>query len=62
ATYNTMESLIKEAREIYDGNDFRELNDIYVKNKVIVEKLENLVPRAHKEIIKGHEDHTGPQL
>ncbi|CAG8464219.1 1613_t:CDS:2 [Dentiscutata heterogama] len=53
-----MESLIKEAREIYDGNDIRELNEIYVKNKAIVEKLENLIPRAHKEITKEHEDHN----
>ncbi|CAG8701387.1 12694_t:CDS:10, partial [Gigaspora margarita] len=61
ATTYIMESLIEEAREIYDGSDFKELNDRYVKDKAIVEKLEKLVPRAHKEIIK-HEDHTGSKI
>ncbi|RIB24862.1 hypothetical protein C2G38_2167444 [Gigaspora rosea] len=56
-----MESLIEEAREIYDGSDFKELNERYEKDKAIVEKLEKLVPRAHKEIIK-HEDHTGSKI
>ncbi|CAG8560462.1 2610_t:CDS:2, partial [Scutellospora calospora] len=35
-----MEALIKEAREIYDGSDLRDLNDKYVKDKAVVEKLE----------------------
>ncbi|CAG8591230.1 3051_t:CDS:2 [Acaulospora morrowiae] len=51
-----------EAREIYDGNDLKELNSIYIKDRIIAEKLEKLIPKAHEQVLEKHKDHTGPQL
>ncbi|CAG8683647.1 8681_t:CDS:2, partial [Dentiscutata erythropus] len=50
-----------EAREIYDGKDIHELNDIFVKNEDIAEKLRKLVPKAHRKLINENKDHTGDE-
>ncbi|CAG8697440.1 41606_t:CDS:2 [Gigaspora margarita] len=50
-----------EAREIYDGKDIHELNDIFTKNEEIAEKLRKLVPKAHQKVINENKDHDGDE-
>ncbi|CAG8557987.1 16491_t:CDS:2, partial [Racocetra fulgida] len=42
-----------EVQEIYDGNDLRELNDIFMKDEGIAEKL------THEKIIEDYKDPAG---
>ncbi|CAG8524779.1 13408_t:CDS:2, partial [Dentiscutata heterogama] len=50
-----------ETREIYNGIDIYELNDIFENNEDIAEKLRNLVLKAHKKIINTNKKHTGDE-
>ncbi|CAG8624218.1 34485_t:CDS:2, partial [Racocetra persica] len=48
-----------DVKEIYDGNDLRELNEIFMKDEGIAEKLRKLIPKAHKKIIEDYKDPAG---
>ncbi|CAG8705369.1 2606_t:CDS:2 [Dentiscutata erythropus] len=50
-----------EAREIYNGIDIYELNDIFETNEDIAEKLRNLVLKAHKKFIHENKKHIGDE-
>ncbi|CAG8568641.1 20850_t:CDS:2 [Cetraspora pellucida] len=49
----------KEVQEIYDGKDIRELNDIFIKDEEIAEKLRKLIQKAHKKILEDSKVSTG---
>ncbi|EXX58374.1 D-arabinono-1,4-lactone oxidase [Rhizophagus irregularis DAOM 197198w] len=55
-----------EANKIYDGMDFEELSQLYLKSDRIKHKLEKLVKKADQLIIlddhNDDNDHIGPQI
>ncbi|CAJ0846093.1 19926_t:CDS:10 [Entrophospora sp. SA101] len=57
----SLEDIRKEARELYNGGNLSELEEIFEKNEGFAEKLESLSLKFHSRFVEHEKSHEGPQ-